>query len=295
MDRRLKSPVLTLALLLTLGALATGCGGGAATNAPATAQTSEPAAAESSQDASNAPSNPADAEPRAAAESPSAVAVPPPAAAPATSRPATPPAHANGAAHAYGAAPTQAGDVARPSEPAKQAPVVKTIPAGTTMSLSLQEEVSSQTSQVGQAIHARVVDPMVADGAVVVPAGATLEGTVTEAVPQKKIGGTSKLTIAFDTLRMQSGETIPMAATFAFVGKSQTGKDAATIGGSAAGGALLGKILGGKSKDAAIGAVVGGAVGTAVAAKNKGDVLELPAGSVLNVTLETPVDITIRK
>jgi hypothetical protein len=170
---------------------------------------------------------------------------------------------------------------------------MKTIPAGTPMELTIQDAVSSQTSQVGQPVHATVASPIVVEDAVVVPAGATLEGTVTEVVAQKKIGGASKLTVTFDRLRMQSGEVVPVSATFAHVGKSQTGKDAATIGGSAAGGALLGKILGGNSKDAAIGAVVGGAVGTAVAAKNKGDALELPAGSPLTVTLEAPADVTI--
>ena len=72
------------------------------------------------------------------------------------------------------------------------------------------------------------------------------------------------------------------------------GKTAAIIGGSAAGGALLGKILGGSTQDIAAGAVVGGGIGTGIAAGTKGKALVIPAGTDLALTLDQPLTIADR-
>jgi len=173
-------------------------------------------------------------------------------------------------------------------------PIVKTLPAGTTLDLIFLDGVSSQTSQAGDPFRARVARDVTHDGLVVIPAGSVVAGSVAEAVPLKKIGGTAKLALTFSAIELTSGSSVDIEATLAEQGKSETKKDAATIGGAAAGGALLGRLVGHGSKGALIGAVVGGAAGTAVAAKTKGEQVEIPVGTERAIQLNRPVDVTVR-
>jgi hypothetical protein len=171
---------------------------------------------------------------------------------------------------------------------------VKTVPAGTGLALIFLDGLSSEANKVGDPFRARVAEDVRIDGLVAVPAGSIVTGSVNEVVPMKKIGGTARLGLTFSTLELTTGQSIPIEAGLAQEGKSQTKKDAATIGGAAAGGAILGKILGGGSKDALIGAAAGAAVGTAVAAKNKGDSVGIPVGTEMAVQLNRAIEVTVR-
>lgn len=176
----------------------------------------------------------------------------------------------------------------------ESAPTPITVPAGTTFSAELTSSLSSETSQVGEPFSARLSSPLSVGGQVAVPAGSTVSGRVTEAKGLKKIGGRARLGVAFESVTLPDGSSAPLAASLSWVGKSETKKDAATIGGSTAAGAILGRVIGGGDKDkrTAIGAVVGGAVGTVVAAKTEGDTVVLPAGTVLSATLDAPLTVT---
>jgi hypothetical protein len=184
---------------------------------------------------------------------------------------------------------------AEPAPPPPE-PIVKTIPAGTTIEIVFLDGVSSAASQVGDSFRARVARDVSIDGITVVPAGSTVGGTVTEAVSLKKIGGRAKLTLDFARLELPSGRTALIHASLAQLGKSETKKDAATIGGAAAGGALLGRILskGDKDKGTVIGAIAGAAAGTAIAAKTAGQEIEIPAGTPSSLTLDQPTEVTVQ-
>ncbi|RMF75270.1 MAG: glycine zipper 2TM domain-containing protein [Acidobacteria bacterium] len=156
--------------------------------------------------------------------------------------------------------------------------------------------LSSETSQPGDGFSARIVDDVVVDGRTVIPAGSVVEGFVKEVTStSKKIGGTARLELDFDRLVLPDGETAAVRMAFVAAGKSQAGKDAATIGGAAAGGALLGRLLKkkDKSKGTLIGAILGGAIGAAIAANNPGDPVEIPEGTVLPVRLEDGLTVKL--
>jgi len=212
-------------------------------------------------------------------EAPAAQTAPPPAAPP-VSKPA-----------ARKPAPKQ-----EPPPPPKPEPVVKTIAAGTDVDVELVDGVSSKTSQVGNAVRVRLTKPVVVDGLTVVPVGAVVSGTVTEAVPLRKIGGAASLGLRFDTLELPGGAKTAIATGLHEKGKSEDGKDAGTIAGATAGGALLGRLLSkdDKTKGTLIGAAVGAAAGTGVAAATKGKEVELPAGTPLVLRLEQPVNVTVQ-
>lgn len=188
-----------------------------------------------------------------------------------------------------------AGAESPPPAPRPQ-PQIRTVAAGTRLPVEFLDGVSSRSSQPGDSFRARVTGDIAADdGVVVIPAGSIVKGTVTEAVSLKKIGGTARLALEFDRLELPSGEAVPIAAAFSQTGKSETAKDAGTIAGATAGGALLGRLLSKKDKDkgTVIGAVVGGAAGTAIAAKTKGEEVEIPAGTALDIELSEPAKITV--
>ena len=62
------------------------------------------------------------------------------------------------------------------------------------------------------------------------------------------------------------------------------------IGAPAAGGAIIGAIVGG-GKGAAIGAAAGGGAGTAVVLSTRGKEIGLPVGSALRIRLTEPLTI----
>ena len=172
-----------------------------------------------------------------------------------------------------------------------------TVPAGTQLVVELADGVSSTNSQLGDIFSARVVEPVSMNGEVVIEAGSQVTGRVTQAVRSKKIGGRARLGLEFTGLELPSGEASTISGAFYREGKSQTKKDAATIGGAAAGGAILGRVIGhdrGKEADGtAVGAIVGAAVGTGIAASNRGQDIVLPEGTRLSIRLDAPLRLTI--
>jgi hypothetical protein len=185
---------------------------------------------------------------------------------------------------------------AKPTPAPKPEPVLKTIAAGADLEVALLEGVSSKTNKVGDALQARVTKAVFVDGLAVIPVGAIVNGTITEAVPLNKIGGTASLGLRFDSLELDGGTKTAIAAGVSQKGKSEDGKDAGTIAGATAGGALLGRLLSknDKTKGTVIGAVVGAAAGTGIAAATKGKEVDLPSGTPLALHLEQSLTISVQ-
>jgi len=172
--------------------------------------------------------------------------------------------------------------------------VEKTVPPGTALEVELLDGLSSASNSQGDAVSARVAQDIAVGGKVVIPAGSTVSGRITEARGLKAIGGRALLSVRFDPVDLPTGEA-PIQASFSRQGKSETKKDAATIGGAAAGGALLGRMLDRNhpGNGTVTGLIVGGAAGTAIAAGTKGEEVVLPAGTRLAVHLLSPVTVKV--
>lgn len=175
--------------------------------------------------------------------------------------------------------------------PRPREPLRLTVPAGVQITLALTAPVSSQTARVGDAVTAELTEAVEVDGRVALPAGTRLAGRVTEAVALRRVGGQAKLALSFESLRV-GGAEVPIAAHFAREGKSETGKDAATIAAGAAIGIILGNQAKKNDRGKVIGGVVGAAAGTAAAAATEGETIELPAGTELRLTLRGDVTVT---
>lgn len=164
------------------------------------------------------------------------------------------------------------------------------VPAGTTLALRLETTLSSHETPVGTSFTGRVAQEISVDGRLAIPTGSVVRGHVTEAHAAEKIGGRARLSVAFDELETPDGQVVPISARLAQQGKSEVGKDAAIIGGSTIGGAILGEAID-EGEGGIVGAVVGGIGGTIGALKTKGKPVVLPSGTTLHIALESTITV----
>lgn len=167
-----------------------------------------------------------------------------------------------------------------------------TVPAGTVVVVRFEDTLSSHTSQADQGFRVSVVQEVSVEGRLAIPSGSVVLGAVTEARGPKKVGGRARLSLDFHTLELPSGVSLPIQAAFAQTGKSETPKDAAIIGGSTLGGAILGEAVD-EGEGTIVGAIVGGLAGTAAAIKTRGKPVEVPEGTVMSLELTGPVTIEL--
>jgi hypothetical protein len=170
-----------------------------------------------------------------------------------------------------------------------------TLPAGTTVPVTLETAVGSDTSRVEDPVRGRVSRAVVIDGVTALPEGSTVEGVVTDAARAGKVQGTSRLAMRFDSLTPPDSEESYSieTRTVARSGPTQKKKDALQIGAPAAGGAIIGGIVGGK-KGAVIGGAAGGGAGTAVVLTQRGKDVRLGRGAAITLRLTEPVTIRIK-
>jgi hypothetical protein len=173
------------------------------------------------------------------------------------------------------------------------APRAVTIPAGTRLPIVLDTPVGSATSRVEEPVRAHLARAVSQDGVVVLPERSVVSGVVTNAKPSGKVKGRAQVAVRFDAITPGGGERY--AIQTAAVGRTAPAtkkKDALEIGGPAAGGALVGAILGGK-KGALIGTAAGGGAGTAVVLSTSGREVRIPEGAALTLQLSAPVTVTV--
>jgi hypothetical protein len=166
------------------------------------------------------------------------------------------------------------------------------VPQGTAIPLELETPLSSETTQVEAPVRARVRQAVIVDGIVAIPTGATLSGVVTQVERAGRVQGRAQLAFVFNRLEAGNVREDVNAAPVAYVAESTKGEDAAKIGVGAAGGAIVGGILGGGS-GAAKGAVIGGAAGTGVVLATRGEEVTLGKGTVLAASLASPLTVRV--
>jgi hypothetical protein len=187
-----------------------------------------------------------------------------------------------------------AADAQAAAEEAKRAaapPPSHTLAAGTPIAVRTLGEVSTKTSANGSLFEATLAEPLVVDGYVVAPRGASVEGVVTNSDPGGKVKGVASITVGLRSISMADGRRLAVKTS----GVSQDAasskkKDAAKIGITTGIGAAIGAIAGG-GKGAAIGAGAGAAGGTGVVMATRGNPAVIPAESPLTFKLSAPVTV----
>jgi hypothetical protein len=146
----------------------------------------------------------------------------------------------------------------------QQVPSQVSIPAGTPITVRLQERLSSASAQPGERFDAVIDEPVVVDNRVVVPVGALATGHVSVARRSGLLHHPGELGLTLDSVTVGE-ENIPLATSSIVAhGRSHKKRNWAFIGGGTGGGALIGALAAG-GKGALIGSGIGAAAGTTTA------------------------------
>jgi len=155
---------------------------------------------------------------------------------------------------------------------------VRRLPAETVIPVALQTTVSSATSRPEDRVDAKVRADVLSGGKVVIPAGSELRGHVLTVRRPGKVKGLAYLSVSFNEM-VANGKTYRIATRHIGVqGQPSHGRDAKIIGGGTAAGAIIGGIVNGGS-GAKKGAIIGAGAGTGAVLINRGQDVEMPAGS----------------
>lgn len=175
-----------------------------------------------------------------------------------------------------------------PVDPAQVNPSDRgVVPVGQQIDVRLQTALSSATATREQRFEATTAVDLMQGDRVLVPAGSTVRGVVSNVEKAGNIDRTGELALAFDQIVID-GREYPMRAMATQVFESRGVLDEGrTVGTAGAVGAVVGGLLGGM-KGALIGAIVGSG---GVIAATEGKDVELAPGTIVRIRLDSPLEV----
>jgi type II secretory pathway pseudopilin PulG len=164
-------------------------------------------------------------------------------------------------------------------------PASVSIPAGTTLTIRIDQHISAKTSHAGDTFTGEMVDSVLAsDNSVLVPKGAPVGGVVDASHRRGHFKGRSLLELRLTSLTL-NGTQYPL--TTRDLARSKKGKgrrSTALIGGGSGLGMLVGGVATG-GVGLVVGGLVGGGAGTAAAGLTGNRDIEIPAESIVRFKL----------
>ena len=170
-----------------------------------------------------------------------------------------------------------------------------TIAAGSTINLSSNSRVCTNTNHVGDHFTATVTQAVSGSNGAMIPVGATATVEVTELkrsenANDKVVMGLRVTSVTF------GGHTYPVAATTTYatvdkVRNEPTKKDVQKVAIGAAAGAVIGRIIGKSTKATVIGAATGAAAGAGVAVATANYDGCVPSGGRITATLNSATTV----
>lgn len=151
------------------------------------------------------------------------------------------------------------------------------LPAGTALRMRLRNEITTDRTQPDTPFLADLTENVLSDGRVVLPAGSTVEGTITQVRGGKRVRGTALIHLLAQTVVLPDGSRMPLRAAVIDTDqyantrvdeegnirrKDHVGATLAAMSLTTGGAAAAGGVLGGPA-GALVGAGVGAGVSTA--------------------------------
>jgi hypothetical protein len=146
----------------------------------------------------------------------------------------------------------------------KSAPVPFIIPDGTSITVRLQQGLSSASAVPGERFDAVVDEPVVRDDRTVLAVGTRVSGHVVIARRSGRLHHPGELGLTLDSVYINNQEFRLNTSHIVVSGASHKKRNVGWIGGGAGGGAIIGALAGG-GKGALIGGGIGAVAGTTTA------------------------------
>lgn len=169
------------------------------------------------------------------------------------------------------------------------------VPSGTVLNVQLDQKLSVEDSERGDAFTATLTEPVIYNGEVVVPAGSKVKGHITGVQDADDVeSDVDVLKLHFTRLNVH-GQDYPLNARLTDAApRMEKDTDAGeTIAGAVGGGvvgALIGAIIGdGDEKAVLIGGAIGAAAGTAIVLGTADDKAVLPENSPMRLLTESRI------
>ncbi len=183
-----------------------------------------------------------------------------------------------------------------PPPPPANIPPQLTMAPGTFITVRVNQLLSSDHNQAGDAFAASLVNPVVVNGIVVADRGQTIQGRVSEAQKAGRVTGTSRLGVELTSLSLIDGDQVPVHTSLVNRnGPTSEGRDAVGIGAATGIGAIIGAGAGGwhnQGEGAAIGAGAGAAAGIIGVLLTRGKPTYISPEQVLTFRVENPIVIS---
>ncbi|HEU4474595.1 MAG TPA: hypothetical protein VFR72_07140 [Gemmatimonadales bacterium] len=185
----------------------------------------------------------------------------------------------------------------RPAPAPAPAPAPKVLPSGTVIATAVDQEINSRSNKQGEIVTTTVSNNVTdSRGQVIIPAGAKVTMMIAEIRESENKGDhTGKLTLTPTEVAI-AGRSYPITASAEALDRELRDRktnagDVAKVGAGAAAGAIVGRVIGGNTKGAVIGGVLGGAVGAQRAVETQDRDVVVPAGSRVQLTLQSGLAI----
>jgi hypothetical protein len=197
--------------------------------------------------------------------------------------------------------PTQASRMPEPQRleapppPSYGLPPQLTIPAGSFVTIRVNQELSSNQNQEGDFFSAILVQPVVVDGVVLAQRGQTVTGRVAEAKKSGRVSGVSRLGLQLTSLTLADGSQAAIQSQLVTRdGRTNVGSDVAAVGTTTAVGAAIGAAAD-WGRGAAIGAGAGAAAGIIGVLLTRGHETVVYPETALTFRLDTPVTVNLAR
>ena len=170
------------------------------------------------------------------------------------------------------------------------------VQAGAVIDAQLNSDISSETTSNNDLISAQLTSDWIFNGVLIAPEGSIINGTVTDADASGMAMKNGQITIDFRELYTPDGRTIPLNAKKVSI-KVDTNR-AWNLTKSVAGGAIIGTglaaimlALTGDPSALLAGAIAGGSMGALAGATARGENVELPQGTPIQLQLSAPLQV----
>jgi len=169
-----------------------------------------------------------------------------------------------------------------------------TIPAGTVIQVRNATELSSSKLSNGAVFDCVLERPLSVDETVLAARGAHVTGLVVSSDPGGRVKGVASMAVTIRAIAGVRDQSIRVRAdSYGAQADTTKGRDAKRTGILAGAGAVVGAIAGG-GKGAAIGAGAGAATGVGVNAATRGKAAVIPAETLMEFRLSSPVTVVVR-